>query len=151
MGYLFVSGQVVSGSHSRTLSLIFFQAAVPCEISILRLSSAGPRGAIPFCMESLQTFPSNRAEIAAGVSPVGRVLVADGRTEAVTHPARVLQALRAREFDVVLMDLNYTRDTTAGGEGLELVSLDRREPSIGRDDGLEYGGPGGGSDAARGF
>jgi len=44
------------------------------------------------------------------------------RTEAATHPARVLQALKAREFDVVLMDLNYTRDTTAGGEGLELVS-----------------------------
>jgi len=44
------------------------------------------------------------------------------RTEAVTHPARVLQALQTGEFDVVLMDLNYTRDTTAGGEGLELVS-----------------------------
>ncbi len=44
------------------------------------------------------------------------------QTEAVTHPTRVLQALKSREFDVVLMDLNYTRDTTAGGEGLELVS-----------------------------
>jgi phosphoserine phosphatase RsbU/P len=44
------------------------------------------------------------------------------RTEAATHPARVLQALEANEFDVVLLDLNYTRDTTAGGEGLELVS-----------------------------
>jgi sigma-B regulation protein RsbU (phosphoserine phosphatase) len=44
----------------------------------------------------------------------------------VTHPARVLQALKAREFDVVLLDLNYTRDTTAGGEGLELVSEIRR-------------------------
>ena len=44
------------------------------------------------------------------------------RTEAVTHPTRVLQALESREFDVVLMDLNYTRDTTAGGEGLDLVS-----------------------------
>jgi len=43
-------------------------------------------------------------------------------TEAVTHPLRVLQALESREFDVVLMDLNYTRDTTAGGEGLDLVS-----------------------------
>jgi sigma-B regulation protein RsbU (phosphoserine phosphatase) len=90
-------------------------------------------------MESPQSFPSNRAEIAAGGSLAGRVLVADDqphvldalqlllksqgyRTEAVTHPARVLQALRACEFDVVLMDLNYTRDTTAGGEGLELVS-----------------------------
>ncbi|HTP03396.1 MAG TPA: response regulator, partial [Anaerolineales bacterium] len=37
-------------------------------------------------------------------------------TEAATHPSRVLQALDAGQFDVVLMDLNYTRDTTAGGE-----------------------------------
>lgn len=44
------------------------------------------------------------------------------KTQAATHPSRVLQALDAGEFDVVLMDLNYTRDTTAGGEGLELVS-----------------------------
>lgn len=43
-------------------------------------------------------------------------------TEAVTHPARVLRALKAGPFDAVLMDLNYTRDTTAGEEGLELVS-----------------------------
>lgn len=47
------------------------------------------------------------------------------RTEAATHPARVLQALEANDFDVVLLDLNYTRDTTAGGEGLELVSAIR--------------------------
>ncbi len=44
------------------------------------------------------------------------------RTEVVTHPTRVLQAIESREFDVLLLDLNYTRDTTAGGEGLELVS-----------------------------
>ena len=44
------------------------------------------------------------------------------RTEVAAHPARVLQALEGNEFDVVLLDLNYTRDTTAGGEGLELVS-----------------------------
>ena len=43
-------------------------------------------------------------------------------TEAVTQPESVLRALRSSDFDVVLMDLNYTRDTTAGGEGLELVS-----------------------------
>jgi phosphoserine phosphatase RsbU/P len=43
-------------------------------------------------------------------------------TEAVTQPESVLEALRAENFDVVLMDLNYSRDTTAGGEGLELVS-----------------------------
>jgi sigma-B regulation protein RsbU (phosphoserine phosphatase) len=44
------------------------------------------------------------------------------RTEAVTHPARVLQTLKSREVGVVVMDLNYTRDTTAGSEGLDLVS-----------------------------
>lgn len=44
------------------------------------------------------------------------------RTETVTQPGSVLRALKAENFDLVLMDLNYTRDTTAGGEGLELVS-----------------------------
>jgi DNA-binding NtrC family response regulator len=34
----------------------------------------------------------------------------------------VLAALDAREFDAVLMDLNYTRDTTSGQEGLDLLS-----------------------------
>jgi serine phosphatase RsbU (regulator of sigma subunit) len=43
-------------------------------------------------------------------------------TEAVTHPSRVLHALETQRFDAVLMDLNYTRGTTEGGEGLELVS-----------------------------
>jgi DNA-binding NtrC family response regulator len=37
-------------------------------------------------------------------------------------PAGVLQALEAGDFDVLLMDLNYTRDTTSGHEGLDLLS-----------------------------
>ncbi|HEY0303427.1 MAG TPA: sigma-54 dependent transcriptional regulator, partial [Longimicrobiales bacterium] len=40
----------------------------------------------------------------------------------VTSPAGVLQALDQREFDVALIDLNYTRDTTSGGEGLDLIT-----------------------------
>jgi len=43
------------------------------------------------------------------------------RTETVTSPAAVLEALRAQDFDLLLMDLNYTRDTTSGEEGLELL------------------------------
>ena len=39
----------------------------------------------------------------------------------VTKPAGVVAALETREFDVLLMDLNYTRDTTSGREGLELL------------------------------
>jgi DNA-binding NtrC family response regulator len=42
--------------------------------------------------------------------------------ETAASPAGVLQALEARDFDVLLMDLNYTRDTTSGLEGLDLLS-----------------------------
>ena len=38
------------------------------------------------------------------------------RTETVNSPAKVQAALEAGEFDVVLMDLNYARDTTSGQE-----------------------------------
>ena len=37
----------------------------------------------------------------------------------------MLSLLEAGEFDAVVMDLNYARDTTSGAEGLELVSLIR--------------------------
>jgi len=77
----------------------------------------------------------------------GRVLIADDQrhvldalqmllngcglaTEAVTHPARVLRALETGQFDAVLIDLNYTRDTIGGGEGLELVSQIRSMDSL---------------------
>jgi DNA-binding NtrC family response regulator len=43
-------------------------------------------------------------------------------TETVASPAGVLQAREARDFEVLLMDLNYTRDTTSGFEGLDLLS-----------------------------
>ena len=42
--------------------------------------------------------------------------------ESATSPAGIIAALEARDFDVVLMDLNYTRDTTSGQEGLELLN-----------------------------
>jgi len=40
----------------------------------------------------------------------------------VNSPAAILQALAAQRFDLLLMDLNYTRDTTSGREGLDLVA-----------------------------
>ena len=43
-------------------------------------------------------------------------------TESVPSPEAVLSALELREFDVVLIDLNYARDTTSGKEGLDLLS-----------------------------
>lgn len=42
--------------------------------------------------------------------------------EAVETPAAALEALQRRDFDVVLIDLNYSRDTTSGEEGLDLLS-----------------------------
>ena len=41
--------------------------------------------------------------------------------QAAASPAEILAALEAREFDIVLMDLNYARDTTSGAEGLDLL------------------------------
>lgn len=42
--------------------------------------------------------------------------------EMVRTPALALEALAHESFDGVLIDLNYTRDTTSGLEGLDLVS-----------------------------
>jgi DNA-binding NtrC family response regulator len=44
------------------------------------------------------------------------------QSEAVDSPVRVIELLRKEQFALVLMDLNYSRDTTSGQEGLELLS-----------------------------
>ncbi|HUL78720.1 MAG TPA: sigma 54-interacting transcriptional regulator, partial [Vicinamibacteria bacterium] len=71
-------------------------------------------------------------------SPSPRVLVADDQAdvrealrlllkgeglaaEMASTPADVLAAVERRAFDAVLIDLNYTRDTTSGAEGLDLL------------------------------
>src|SRR5919107_796465 len=56
------------------------------------------------------------------------------RLETVSSPAAAFAALRSRDFDLVLADLNYTQDTTSGQEGLELLSriqsLDSAPPVV---------------------
>jgi len=42
--------------------------------------------------------------------------------ETVSSPKAVLEAIEHSQFDVVLMDLNYARDTTSGREGIDLIS-----------------------------
>jgi DNA-binding NtrC family response regulator len=58
----------------------------------------------------------------------------DYRAVLVNSPAAALGEVESRDFDAVLMDLNYTRDTTSGQEGLELLnriqSLDTTLPVI---------------------
>jgi phosphoserine phosphatase RsbU/P len=90
------------------------------------------------------TIPEARCETPA---ETGRVLIADDQqhildaldmllrahgfsTEFATHPGRVLDALQTQHFDAVLMDLNYTRGTVEGGEGLDLVSRIRSMDSL---------------------
>jgi len=44
------------------------------------------------------------------------------QTESADSPKAIIEAIKKGDFDVVLMDLNYTRDTTSGKEGLDLIS-----------------------------
>ncbi len=41
--------------------------------------------------------------------------------DAASSPAQVTRALELKDYDVVLIDLNYSRDTTSGEEGLDLL------------------------------
>ncbi|CAN5676348.1 sigma-54 dependent transcriptional regulator [soil metagenome] len=69
---------------------------------------------------------------------MSRILIADDQTDvlealrillkgegyqmdAVTSLAGVTQALEKRDYTLLLMDLNYTRDTTSGQEGLDII------------------------------
>jgi len=56
------------------------------------------------------------------------------QTEAADSPTAVLEAIKHHRFDLVLMDLNYARDTTSGTEGLDLISriqaLDSEVPIV---------------------
>lgn len=57
------------------------------------------------------------------LAAIGLLLKSNGYdTEFVKSPAETIKALTTRSFDAVLLDLNYSRDTTSGAEGLELLS-----------------------------
>jgi len=44
------------------------------------------------------------------------------RVDSVKSPAQVREVLATDSYDAILIDLNYTRDTTSGQEGLDLLS-----------------------------
>lgn len=77
---------------------------------------------------------------------VGRLLVADDQPsilealdillrpegyelETCRTPALVLECMASTDFDGILIDLNYTRDTTSGTEGLDLLTAIRQRDS----------------------
>src|SRR6266852_3671156 len=53
-----------------------------------------------------------------------RLLLKGQGWQAVTadSPQRLLETLRGGLFDLILTDLNYTRDTTSGKEGMDLLA-----------------------------
>jgi len=52
-------------------------------------------------------------------------------TDAASSPVAVLSALERRDYDALLLDMNYTRDTTSGKEGLDLLQqLNGLEPDL---------------------
>lgn len=96
-----------------------------------------------------QSLLLDRSQVETGTSP--RILAADDqpqilealtlllepvgfRVDTVGSPGAALHALRDQSYDALLMDLNYTRDTTSGHEGLELlrqvVEIDSQLPVI---------------------
>jgi len=57
------------------------------------------------------------------LAAIGLLLRSNGYdVDYVKSPTEARLALATRRFDAVVLDLNYTRDTTSGAEGLELLS-----------------------------
>ena len=50
--------------------------------------------------------------------------------QAVTSPEAAVASVAAGQFDLLLMDLNYTSDTTSGREGLDLVKRIQERDSL---------------------
>src|SRR5688572_31131462 len=62
-----------------------------------------------------------------------RLLLVDEGYEvtAARSPAEALDRLEAADFDLAILDLNYTRDTTSGQEGFDLIERIRSvDPSL---------------------
>src|SRR5581483_759042 len=92
-------------------------------------------GIFPESPVAIAQWPVDTVESHTDTAVTPRVLIADDQPdvlealrlllkgegyqlESVGSPAAILDAVDTQEFDVALIDLNYTRDTTSGQEGL---------------------------------
>jgi len=93
----------------------FLSPALPHATGIRRILAADDQ---PHILDALQLL----------LEPQGY------RMDKATSPAQVREALNLDSYDALLVDLNYTRDTTSGQEGLdllsEIVALDSKLPVI---------------------
>src|SRR5581483_4091775 len=104
------------------------------ECSSLKIESPQSRSMSPFSANSptrLLIADDQRDVLEA----LRLLLKAEGYViETASSPGSVMDALHSREYDALLMDLNYARDTTSGQEGLDLLnqiqSLDSTLPVI---------------------
>jgi phosphoserine phosphatase RsbU/P len=79
---------------------------------------------------------------AAATAPLARILIGEDQqdvqdalhlllkgagysADSASTPDAILSKLEANKYDLVLMDLNYRRDTTSGSEGLEILGMMR--------------------------
>ncbi len=125
---------------------------IPSSRNTLDMRQAGAKPGIASIGPSLQDQNRERGRQAISSKRDRiRVLVADDQphvleavelllkpqgigVDCVRSPQLLLEALHERDYDVVLIDLNYTRDTTSGREGLDLLAgiqeVDARLPII---------------------
>ena len=90
---------------------------------------------------------SQEPKIEIGERLISRILIADDQPdvlealrlllkrqgyeiETVSSPTAVVAALDGQIFDLLLMDLNYARDTTSGREGLDLLAQVRSKDGL---------------------
>jgi DNA-binding NtrC family response regulator len=83
--------------------------------------------------------PDTRTRSGASADHTPRILIADDQRdiiealrlllkpegfqiETASSPPAVLAAVQSKQFDLVMIDLNYARDTTSGEEGLDLLA-----------------------------
>jgi DNA-binding NtrC family response regulator len=86
-----------------------------------------------------ETFAVDSVSMSPQSNPTARLLIADDQrdvlealrlllkpegfaVETASSTSAVLDAVKTREFDALLIDLNYARDTTSGQEGLDLLT-----------------------------
>jgi DNA-binding NtrC family response regulator len=102
-------------------------------------------------MNVVNTQPDTRTRSSTSSDHAPRILIADDQRDIIealrlllkpegfqidtaSSPPAVLAAIQSKQFDLVLIDLNYARDTTSGQEGLDLlaqiVSVDSTLPVI---------------------
>jgi DNA-binding NtrC family response regulator len=74
-------------------------------------------------MSTLRTTRILIADDQADILEALRLLLkAEGyQTESATSPEGIMTAVASKDFDLILMDLNFARDTTSGQEGLDVL------------------------------